>query len=197
MKEFNDEDLISKVKEECCNDSFGELVHRHSNLYYKICQKYLPALRQMGVPSEDIFNDKEYVFFKSLNSFNPQKNTKYSTWLGNYARYNCLNYINDYKRHNFYEENDIESISEMTAPELTPEDGSGVDYIFSILSKLKDRRIIKVYKMRYEGTGEKKATWSEIATKMSISTQTAINLHSRGKKFLKIKLKSKDFQDIV
>ena len=154
----------------------------------------------MGVPHDDVFNDMEYVFFKCLNSFNPEKQTKFSTWLGNYARYNCLNYINDYKRHNFHQEDDFMNTSSTTLsnlPDPAHEDTAEVDYIFSILSKLKDRRIIKVYKMRYEDNGEKKATWSEIAQKMSVSTQTAINLHSRGRKFLKNKLKSKEFQDVV
>ena len=156
----------------------------------------------MGVPPDDVFNDMEYVFYKCLTSFNPGKSTKFSTWLGNYARYNCLNYINSYKKHNFYEGSEIENISEMSndprfIEKQQPRDTSEVDYIFSILSKLKDRRIIKVYEMRYEENGEKKATWSEIAGNMGISTQTAINLHSRGKNFLKNKLNSKEFQDMV
>ena len=197
MKRLGDNELIIEVKERCCNDSFKELTQRHSNLYYKVCQKYLPVLRQIGVPAQDVLNDMEYVFFKSLNAFNPEKKTKFSTWLGNYARYHCLNYLNDYKRHNFCEENTIEIISEAKAQEFNDADTSEVDYIFSILSKLKDRRIIKVYKMRYEENGEKKATWSEIATKMKISTQTAINLHSRGRRFLKTKLNSEEFQDVV
>tara|TARA_Y100000593_G_scaffold95031_1_gene198550 strand:+ start:3477 stop:4073 length:597 start_codon:yes stop_codon:yes gene_type:complete len=198
MKKITDNELILKVKDKCCNDSFKELLSRHSNLYYKVCQKYLPALKQMGVPSEDIFNDLEYVFFKSLNSFNPDKNTKYSTWLGNYARYNCLNYINDYKRHSFQEETEFETtVKDMVYEQDFTKEATEVDYIFSILNQLKDKRIIKVYKMRYEDNGDKKATWSEIADKMSISTQTAINLHTRGKKILKKKLKSKECYDLI
>ena len=153
MENLNDTDLIIKIKENCCDDSFKELTDRHANLYYKICQKYLPTLKQMGVPPDDVFNDMEYVFYKCLTSFNPGKSTKFSTWLGNYARYNCLNYINSYKKHNFYEGSEIENISEMSndprfIEKQQPRDTSEVDYIFSILSKLKDRRIIKVYEMR-------------------------------------------------
>lgn len=198
MKKITDNELVSKVKDKCCNDSFKELLSRHSNLYYKVCQKYLPALRQMGVPPEDIFNDLEYIFFKSLNSFNPDKNTKFSTWLGNYTRYNCLNYINDYKRHSFREETEFETtVNDMVYEQDFTKETNEVDYIFSILNQLKDKRIIKVYRMRYEDNGDKKATWSEIADRMSISTQTAINLHTRGKKILKKKFKSKECYDLI
>ena len=75
MNKLNDSELIIKIKEDCCDKSFEELTNRHSKLYYKICQKYLPALRQLGVPSDDVFNDLEFVFYKCLTSFNPQKNT--------------------------------------------------------------------------------------------------------------------------
>ena len=185
-----DNELIVNVKENLCNDSFEELLSRHSNLYYKICQKYLPTLKQMGVPTDDVFNDIQFVFFKSLNSFNPDKNTKFSTWLGNYARYNCLNYINDYKKHNFYEESDLDSAGDLSYEPPDYESQAAVNHIYSILKNLKDKRIVEVYSLRYERNGDKKATWSEIAEEMDISTQTAINLHTRGRKFLKSKLKN-------
>ena len=198
FKDKKDNELIIEIKKSGCNDSFKELLSRHSNLYYKICQKYVPTLKQMGVPHQDVFNDLDYVFFKCLNSFDDSKNTKFSTWLGNYARYNCLNYINDYKRHSFREETELEmNISDQLRKSNCVEDTSGVEYIYSILSKLKDKRIIKVYKMRYEANGDKKATWSEIANGMSISTQTAINLHSRGKEILRKKLYSKECYDVI
>ena len=44
----------------------------------------------------------------------------------------------------------------------------------------------------YNGT-----TWSEIADKMSISTQTAINLHSRGRNMLAKKLRSRKSYDLI
>jgi RNA polymerase sigma factor (sigma-70 family) len=198
IKDKGDNELILEIKKSGCNDSFKELTSRHSNLYYKICQKYLPVLKRMGAHTEDIFNDVDYVFFKCLNSFDPSKNTKFSTWLGNYARYNCLNHINTQKKHGTCEELDHEStINDQIYKEEYVEDASGVEYIYSILSKLKDKRIIKVYEMRYEKNGEKKATWSEIAGEMSISTQTAINLHSRGRNMLAKKLRNKKSYNLI
>ncbi len=77
MKKITDNELIEKIKSDSCNESFEELLSRHSNLYYKICQKYLPTLKRMGVNSEDVFNDLSYVFFKCLNSYNPDKKTNF------------------------------------------------------------------------------------------------------------------------
>ena len=78
------------------------------------------------------------------------------------------------------------------------------EYIFNILNNLKDKRIPKVFKLRYFDAYKEnnKPTWSFIAKKIKTSTQTAINLHNKGKKFirkkiLKQKLKSEHFQDMI
>ena len=67
-----------------------------------------------------------------------------------------------------------------------------VQYIFSILAQLKDPRIKEVFNLRYFKTDKKKMPWSEIGRKMSVSTQTAINLHHRGLEILNKKMKSKN-----
>ena len=73
------------------------------------------------------------------------------------------------------------------------------DYVFDILRKLQDKRIHRVFKLRYfdKNIKKKKATWSTIALKINTSTQTAINLHTRGVKILNRKLKSKETYDFI
>ena len=50
--------------------------------------------------------------------------------------------------------------------------------------------------MRYSRQ-EKKPSWCVIAKDLNISTQTAINLHNRGIKILRKKIKSEKFLDNV
>ena len=59
-----------------------------------------------------------------------------------------------------------------------------LEYIFNLLSQLKDKRIKKVFELRYLG-GDGKESWSKIGEDMGVSTQTAINLHDRGTKVLR------------
>ena len=40
MAETEDIELITRVKEACCNDSLEELINRHSALCYGIYNKY-------------------------------------------------------------------------------------------------------------------------------------------------------------
>ena len=71
-----------------------------------------------------------------------------------------------------------------------------IEYVFTILSKLKDSRIKDVFNYRYFKSNKNKMPWSEIALKMGVSTQTAINLHKRGIKILNKKMNSND-PDII
>jgi|TARA_R100000329_G_C7497686_1_gene175212 DNA-directed RNA polymerase specialized sigma subunit len=62
-------------------------------------------------------------------------------------------------------------------------------FIFNELNKIKDKRIERVYSLRYF-SGEK-MTWSTIGKQLGFSSQTAINLHKRGAEILKRRIKEK------
>jgi DNA-directed RNA polymerase specialized sigma subunit len=68
-------------------------------------------------------------------------------------------------------------------------------YAFHILGKLKDKRVVDVFKYRYaEG---KRMIWSNVAKKLKLSTQTVVNLHSKGIKIIKSKMNSREMSDII
>ena len=62
-------------------------------------------------------------------------------------------------------------------------------YVFEVLDRIKDKRISKIFRMRYF-SGDPKMTWKKIGEKIGVSTQTVINLHEKGKKMVKIKAKN-------
>ena len=149
-----------------------------------------------------MLQEKDFVLFKAVKSYKPNKNTKFSTWVGNCAKYFCLTFINS--RNRFVDLDDdaiehhmIEKSKENHATENKLKYDK--DFIFKILRQLKDKRISKVFKLRYfdEDIKSKKPTWSRIASKINTSTQTAINLHQRGVRILITKLKSKDYNDKI
>jgi DNA-directed RNA polymerase sigma subunit (sigma70/sigma32) len=70
------------------------------------------------------------------------------------------------------------------------------EQIFDVLSRLKDKRIYNIYRERYAKDKDKQ-TWAKIAKKMNISTQTVINLHTKGRVILKNKMKTQKYLDFV
>ena len=183
--------LILKIKETNCEDSLKELIHRHSRLCYDIFYKYLPAIVASGTFPDDAIGEKDYLIYKSAISFNPAKDTKFSTWLGNQIRYNCLTKIKRSKPHFALEEEEVKYVLEENNTKVDFSETK--DYVLNILEQLKDKRVRKVFEMRYFSETPKCLTWDVIGKAMSLSSQTAINLHTRGKSILKRKM-NKDFR---
>jgi len=146
-----------------------------------------------GIQPEDVFEEKNFILLKCALSYDPNRGAKFSTWVGNYAKFTCLNYMNSKKYifnaeteelHDYVKEN-------QPAPERPESYEEEMDITFSALRNLKDKRIINIFKMRYFYDSKKDSTWKNISDKQGISIQTAINLHKKGLRLLKNQLKGK------
>lgn len=193
ITQWSDKQLISAVKNEGNSEAFSEVCRRYQNLFYQICHKYNSRLSNCGICPKDMLDEKDAIILHCINTFNPSKKTKLCSWIGNYARYLCLNsiaarklivpasneelygHIEDKQTHHNYFE---------THHNL---EGSK-DYIFNILSKIPDKRIKRVFKLRY--SGRDRMIWQDVAKKMKTTSQTAMLLHKKGLTLLKDELKN-------
>lgn len=194
-----DHQLIVDVKENNSSDSLKELELKHSGICHKMIKKYYHNMLQSGIDPEDVIAEKTYVIYKSILNFDPSKNVKFSTWLGNQMRYHCLNSINKNNQLITMEDDAIKNIIEKNQLKITNKNiynKEQSDLIFSILDRIKDSRIKKIFKLRYFN-GKRMMSWGNIGKRLNLSTQTIINLHTKGKKFLKNKLKSDFNSDIL
>jgi len=150
-------------------------------------------LVKSGVQPEDVYSEKDLILLKCALSFDPSRNTKFSTWLGNYAKFTCLNLLNSKKYifnadtetlHDFIEEGQF-------IPDHTNSLSEEYKILKSTLHELKDSRIKKIFEMRYFYDKKKDRTWKKISESLGMSIQTAINLHKKGLVLLKNRLKNK------
>jgi RNA polymerase sigma factor (sigma-70 family) len=195
IKGLPDITLVQRIKENACCESFNELSFRHSNLFYKICQNYIKALTNLGYCQTDIFDEKDVVIFEAILKFNPQKGARFSTWLGNYTRYFCLNKINHAKT---MPEIGTEEEMEITFNEASIQEFEGrnpqVDFytIMQALESAQDNRITDIFKLRYDPDARKKRTWAKIAHQLGLTVQTTIQLHKKGLKLLQEEIATKN-----
>lgn len=195
---MNESQLIKKIKKDNCSESLKQLENMHGGLCVKIIKKYLNQLNDKNFSIDDMLKDKVYVVYQSALSFDPKRNIKYSTWLGNQIRYFCLNTLNKNKNNLCLDNEKIKYLVEKKQIEEsnTQMDQSKLDYIFDIIHNMKDKRIEKIFKMRYFDSKKLKA-WNEIGKKLHISTQTAINIHNKALEFLNKKITSKNLFDKI
>ena len=186
-----DAELIIKGKESNCNQSLKTLIQRHSALCFDICKKYAAAISKNGLRVEDVTEEKEFLIYKSAISFNPEKKTKFSTWLGNQVRYYCLNMMN---KNNLIPTEDGQ-LDFFINKDVSYEPYSieeKMDYINNIVNQIKDKRIQKIITLRYFNNPNKKTPWNKVAQEIGVSTQTAINLHNKAMGLLRTKMENKN-----
>ncbi len=196
VKITEDVTLVKRVKRRKCDKSLKELINRHSPLCYDIYKKYSSAMQSSGICLADIYGEKDYIVYKSAMSFNPDKKTKFSTWLGNQVRYYCLNLINSNK-HVCVGDQNLDFYVDQKTERDREEVKSEVEYIFNLLDQLQDKRIKKIFKLRYFQGAKIKMPWVKVAKELNVSTQTAINLHNKGVDIVFKKVKSTALSDFL
>jgi len=196
---LSDVDLIKNIKCDNCNHSMKELEDRHSGICYSMIKKYYNTMSSIGLDPNEVAKEKDYIIYKSALNFNPEKNIKFSTWVGNQMRFHCLNSMNKNNNIVSMESNTIKNVIEKKQFEVNDHIFSNkekTEFIFNLLKQLKDKRIEKIFKLRYFSE-RKNMSWSKIGKRLNISTQTVINIHNRTIRFLKNKLESENLQDTI
>jgi DNA-directed RNA polymerase specialized sigma subunit len=115
-------------------------------------------------------------------NFDENKNTKFSTYLGNETRWKCLNMFNRGTKYkyididNFKEDINFshdEIISNISSKEM-------LDKIFEMADSHCDERVKEIINLRYKvGSGNKTMPWKNISEKLNVSIQGCINIHDR------------------
>jgi RNA polymerase sigma factor (sigma-70 family) len=179
MKDF---ELIKRIKEESCSESFLELRERHSGICFDTYSKYSKIMCDMGYEKNDIEADRDLILFKAANSFRLDKEVKFPTWLCNQMRYFCLNFINKNKNFQTSEDSVEQSSPSFLGSYQTEERAQKA---MKKIKEMNDPRVYQVFKMRYFNRKPSEKKWKNIASKLGISNQTALNIHKRGLNFLK------------
>jgi RNA polymerase sigma factor (sigma-70 family) len=193
---MTDLDLIKNIKNNKDNESLKCLIHRHSGIFCEIIKRYQSFIAQKGHDPKDLYEDKHVIVYQSALSFNEDKNVKFSTWLGNQARYHCLNFLNKNAKFFPTEDKYLQNIIESGQDNKKDFNKENCEYFINVLKSLKDKRAYKIFKIRFFSSDKKKRSWNAIGKKLNISTQTVINIYNKHIDFLKIK-SDKNFNDQI
>ena len=183
MKNFYSE--IKEVQDNNCNDSLRKVIDRYSPVFISMYSKYMKPITDCGADPNDILSDKDLIIYESAKSFDLGERSSFCTWLSNNVKYKCLHMISKQTKKQIladrFKKNSDSIISDYPYKNIEMN-----KFIFNTLNKIKDKRIERVYSLRYF-SGEK-MTWSKIGKQLGCSSQTAINLNKRGAEILRRKI---------
>tara|TARA_A100001201_G_scaffold127436_1_gene112182 strand:+ start:232 stop:834 length:603 start_codon:yes stop_codon:yes gene_type:complete len=179
-------------------ESLKELVNRHSGIFLDIVTSYVPRSAPSG-SRDELINDLEYYVYNAGLKYDHTKNTKFSTFLGNEAKWACLNQYNKNKKYLIadtdesrfmYENNVIQQEKPMVNENI-------LSKIFDIIDRHPDLRVKKIFKLRYIDPNFNKLTpWKNVSKELNMSIQGCINIHNAAIKIIRKELKSKHELDI-
>jgi DNA-directed RNA polymerase specialized sigma subunit len=192
MDNLSDLDLINNIKKKKkVDESLQQLIDRHSGIYLDIVNSFMKSCNNDSLKDE-IMSDKEYAIYNSALKYDDQRGAKFSTFLGNEAKWICLNASNKNKKYLELNDNtyNFEEIKDTCNKPV-------VDFQEQILKEFSDqvknhpdKRIQKIFSMRYSGN-KKLVPWRKISKTMNLSIQGCINIHNAALKSISKNIRSK------
>lgn len=183
-----DTELIKHIKENSpiANESILALQSRHSGIYTQIYSKYQNTTGSASVVAPE--DDRLFVIYKAALLFDKSRRTKFSSWLGAYTRYHCLNQLPDKEDPLVILSDKITDLDRPPTTEPAEElfNEELREEMFNILNSMEDQRAAEVFRLRFYN--EPPLTWREIGAKLGVTYQCALNLFNKNKLFVKTKL---------
>jgi DNA-directed RNA polymerase sigma subunit (sigma70/sigma32) len=188
----SDNELVDLVKKSGDNDAMTELICRHTGIYVQTVNNYS---KNDSLNSDDLIKDRAYNIFQFAMSYNPDRNMKFSTYIGSMTRYLCLSQITKSKHTvttynsvnldvnsadcdaNFYS-----PVNDYSLPYSLPSKEESIEYLKTIFS---DSRLIKIIEMRHFSESGKPASWKECGEAIGVTYEWARQLYERNEQKIK------------
>ena len=168
------------------NSCLKELVARHSGIYIEMVNNYSGP--HSILDRDELLKEKESNIYLCALKYEDDRNTKFSTFLGNQTKWLCLNKIN-YKIRS--QKKELQAAMDQGPPSYLEDFDIDLNLLSfdKILGAVDDSRARKILMLRYlEGKNNKVMPWKNVSAKVSLSIQGCINVHNRTMKSIQEKL---------
>jgi RNA polymerase sigma factor (sigma-70 family) len=204
INNLTDIELTEKIQKENCEDSLKELINRHQKLFFNFCSKFS---REGNFKYEEAIKDAPLVIWEAAKTYKSDKNTKFSTFLGQYSKYyiynslnfkqklSCLNISNSDNICSYAEHKDLDLLNNQNGNWENPSDLDTIRFIFEILNKQKDKRLSQIFKARFFPINKEESNIKNIAQKYSVTGMQIHNLLNHTFKILRFHLKKEGYNN--
>ena len=193
-----DVELTANLKNDIeAEASLQELVDRHSGIFLNIVNNYVPN-NSPTCHKQDIIDEIQNYIYNAGLKYDENRGAKFSTFLGNEAKWLCLNQHHKNKKYLLAASPQSEFAFENTAAEEKGEHNPYISEsllckIFEIIEKHPDERVRRIFKIRYVDPEFNKLTpWQKVGKELKMSIQGCINIHNYAIKIIRKTLKENE-----
>lgn len=186
VKKVDDNTLVNNIIHNQCSKSLEILTDKHSGIIFNIGKKYCT---NSGLDLNELNDNRYWIVFNSVKSFDPNKGSKFSTWLGNQVRFFCLNFKNKNTKLVPVEDSFLEHFLNEKAKKDDNENQKEIlNNIIDLFNKITDINTKNAIYYRYFYNKDRVLNYSEIAEMLNVTPQTVLNWHNKFIKLAKKKL---------
>ena len=180
---MEDLDLVKNIQSNKeMEDSIKSLLDHHEKLINKISYKYVVPLANSGSNIEEIGKEKWFIVYKAAMTYKEKRGTKFSSYLGSYVRWYCLNKIN---QNEDWKHIKNEPLDHIILEEDDKKNDVAINYIKQLLDKFEDKRVKELFELRFFSS-YKLLSWNKIGKRMGgVSGQTVNNWYKKAMRVLK------------
>ena len=190
LSKLKDDELIKNININKCSECLKELVNRHGGMLFNIGKKYCVSC---NLDLQELNDNRYWIIFNAVQSFNPEKGSKFSTWLGNQIRFFCLNYKNKNTKLVPTEDKYLEFfLNDTCKKENTTNKKEIINNIIDLFNQISDPNTKNAVYYRYFYDKERILNYAEIAKILNVTPQTVLNWHNKFIDFAKKKLTNKE-----
>jgi DNA-directed RNA polymerase sigma subunit (sigma70/sigma32) len=175
--EVSDYQLIEQIKKDKDNNALLELVNRHTGIYVDVISNYTFV---PNITREDLIESKYTNIYKYALDFNPELKTKFSSYVGLRARYECQSCLTERKR---IKEEEVITENTVSVDTHVEETEDLIRYIWERVEQNSDKRFIEIFKMRH--STDKPESFYLIGDRLGLSHEGAIKIYRKN--LLKLK----------
>jgi DNA-directed RNA polymerase specialized sigma24 family protein len=158
-------------------------------MLFNIGKKYCASC---NLNLNELNDNKYWIIFNAAQSFNSQKGSKFSTWLGNQVRFFCLNFKNKNSKLVNTEDSILEFfLNDSSKKENCSNKNEIINNIIDLFNQITDMNTKNAIYYRYFYDKDRILNYSEIAEILQVTPQTVLNWHNKFIKFAKKKLTNK------
>ena len=179
MSELTDIQLIKEVKEKNDSDALKELISRHTGIYLEIINRYsyVPVFDKW-----ELIDNKDYNIYRYALDYKEDRNTKFSSYIGNRVKYECKNIIT-----HMIETEEINEDKLMDDHPVIDENTEFLQIILNAAKEIPDKRFYSIIEMKF--LAKEPATLDKIGKVFGISNERVRQIFEKNLKILRKKLK--------